>query len=304
MNKRQQNLFKNLVSQIEKIKKENVRQGSAGKKRYETSQRNFAKHLAEKYGSQNFRNIKDKHIESFLKERIEYDDVTLRTLKNDLAAIRKLHNNVNAKNEISGNKTFKEILKNARIGVGNDKLDRAWTDDEYEKALNVAENMQRDDAVNAMKLGREFGLRVHEATFLTKQDLREALKNGYLHLEKTKNAIKRDVPLENEQQREALEKVLESAKNERIFISHNQTHEHATESIKDWIYNNRDKFQNKELVSGIREKTDCGFHGLRHKYARDCYNVDVRRGLTGRQARIQVSHKLGHGRDQVTKVYL
>src|SRR5690625_2777137 len=117
MNKRQQNLFNNLVSQIERVKKENVRQGSSGKDRYETSQRNFAKHLATKYGSQNFRNVRDQHIESFLKERIEKDDVTLTTLKNDLSAIRKLHSNVNAKNEISENKIFEDILSSARVGA-------------------------------------------------------------------------------------------------------------------------------------------------------------------------------------------
>src|SRR5699024_8217436 len=65
MNMRKQNLFNNLVSQIERVKKENVRQGSAGKNRYESSQRNFAKHLSVNYCSQNFRNVRDLHIKSF-----------------------------------------------------------------------------------------------------------------------------------------------------------------------------------------------------------------------------------------------
>src|SRR5699024_2178492 len=162
----------------------------------------------------------------------------------------------------------------------------------------------RDDVVNAMKLAKNFGLRVHEATFLTKQNLRDTLKNGYLHLEKTKNTIMRDVPIENEQQREAIKEVLVNAKNERIFISHNQTYKKATESIKDWIYNNRDKFQDKNVIAGEREKTNLTYHGLRHKYAREQYHNHLKNGLTERQARIQVSHKLGHGRDEVTKVYL
>src|SRR5699024_9799208 len=210
MNRRQQNLFNNLVSQIERVKKENVRQGSAGKNRYETSQRNFAKHLAVNYGSQNFRNVRDLHIKSFLTERIEKDDVTLATLKNDLSAIRKLHSNVNAKNEISKNKVFEDILSTARVGASNDEIDRAWTEDEYNDALNVAENMtdDRSDVVNALKLARNFGTRIEEVVHLNKQQLREALKNNYLRLNITKGNIMRDVPIENKHQREALQEVL------------------------------------------------------------------------------------------------
>lgn len=306
MNKRQQNLFNNLVSQIERVKKENVRQGSSGKDRYETSQRNFAKHLATKYGSQSFKNIRDQHIESFLKERIERDDVTLTTLKNDLSAIRKLHVNVNAKNEISENKVFEDILSSARVGASNDEIDRAWTEDEYNDALSVAENMpdDRSDVINALKMARHFGTRVEEVVRLNKQQLREALNKGYLHLKITKNNIPRDIPVENEQQREALQEVLNNAKNERIFVTHNRTYTQAMQRIQDWVYNHRDKFQDKATQVGHREKSDCTFHGLRHKYAREQYNKNVRDGLTERQARIQVSHKLGHGRDEVTKIYL
>lgn len=83
---------------------------------------------------------------------------------------------------------------------------------------------------------------------------------------------------------------------------------HKKSIIKDWIANHREKFEDnvqKEIakIEG-REKTDCTFHGLRHRYARDRYNEEIQKGLTERQARIQVSHKLGHGRDEVTKVYL
>jgi|SRR5699024_8479908 len=309
MNKRQQNLFNNLVSQIERVKKENVRQGSGGKDRYETSQRIFAEHLATKYGSQNFRNVRDLHIESFLKERIERDDVTLTTLKNDLSAIRKLHANVNAKNEISENKVFEDILSQARVNDDNESVDRAWTEDEYNDALNIAENMQNDrsDVVNALKLARNFGTRIEEVVHLNKQQLREALKNNYLRLNITKGNIMRDVPIENDMQREALKEVLENAKNERIFINHKdaRTYEQAEQRVQDWIYNHRDKFQNKDIVlKDGREKANCTLHGLRHHYARERYEKELQKGLTERQARVQVSHRLGHGRDEVTKIYL
>src|SRR5699024_9568776 len=123
--------------------------------------------------------------------------------------------------------------------------------------------------INALKMARHFGTRVEEVVHLNKQQLREALNKGYLHLEITKNNIPRDVPVENEQQREALQEVLNNAKNERVFIAHNRTYGQAIQRIQDWVYNHRDKFQDKTTQVGHREKSDCTFHGLRHKYARE-----------------------------------
>src|SRR5699024_10659970 len=127
-----------------------------------------------------------------------------------------------AKNEISKNKVFEDILSTARVGASNDEIDRAWTEDEYNDASNVAENMtdDRSDVVNALKLARNFGTRIEEVVHLNKQQLREALKNNYLRLNITKGNIMRDVPIENKHQREALQEVLNNAKNERIFINH------------------------------------------------------------------------------------
>lgn len=45
-------------------------------------------------------------------------------------------------------------------------------------------------------------------------------------------------------------------------------------------------------------------HGLRHAYARERYKERVYAGLGEKQALTEVAELLGHGRDDVTRVYL
>src|SRR5699024_9218502 len=90
--------------------------------------------------------------------------------------------------------------------------------EEYKNALNLAENMNRNDVVNALKLAKNFGVRINEATALTSKQLEHALRDNYLHLENTKNGVPRDVPIENEEQRESLKEVLKNSEKGRIFI--------------------------------------------------------------------------------------
>jgi integrase/recombinase XerD len=46
------------------------------------------------------------------------------------------------------------------------------------------------------------------------------------------------------------------------------------------------------------------FHGLRHAYAREQYHERIDKGMSAREARQEVAELLGHGRDDVTRVYL
>lgn len=300
MTKRQQNLYKNLERQIDKTFKTNKRQAKTGNERYKNSCKEFAKHLAKKYASQNFRNIRDKHIQSFVKERKD-NQIDAKTIRNDLSAIRKLHSMIDAKHELPKNTE----LDLPAVENKENLIDRSWTEEEYKNALNLAENMNRNDVVNALKLAKNFGVRINEATALTSKQLEHALRDNYLHLENTKNGVPRDVPIENEEQRESLKEVLKNSEKGRIFIKHDVSHTKAKAKISDWIYNNRHKFEDKTIDhSNLREKSNLTFHGLRHKYARDNFNKNKGNGMTEKQAKFDVSHKLGHGRDAVTNKYL
>ena len=45
-------------------------------------------------------------------------------------------------------------------------------------------------------------------------------------------------------------------------------------------------------------------HGLRHSYARWQYEKGLESGMSAKEARLFVAEQLGHGRDDVTRVYL
>src|SRR5699024_2273118 len=263
--------FNHLYTQAEKhLVKNNKKQGFNGKQTYMRNVKAFVRHLDKNFGSNNFKNLNDKHIISFVNER--QNEVTTKTLLNELSAIRKLH-------ELLPKKRYKNLIKNEDLQINrsdldknNEKTERAWTGDEYKKGLELAQDMNRQDVVHAMKLAKNFGLRINETTALSRYQLKEALKNGFLSLENTKYNIQRDVQIDTKEQRQVIESVLKSTNNERIFIKNGLPHGKAKERISRWIRNHRDKFQNENSIVDGREKVDISFHGLRHSYARNSVN--------------------------------
>lgn len=306
MNKAQENLYKELQKQIENhMIKNNRRQAKNGKETYAKRCNAFAKHLAKNFGSRNFRNISDVHILSFVQER--KDKVEAKTLRNELSAIRKLHSLLPSKryDSLIENKAIDKLIGLPAVEKKEEFIDRSWNRDEYEKALNIAENMGREDVSNALRLTRHFGVRINEVTALTRQQLQESLKKGYIHITNTKNGVPRDIPVETNGARADIERILERNHNDRLFINHQSTHEQAKQRISNWIKNHRDKFQVKNMTgTNERTKVDCTLHGLRHMYARERFNEFKVQNMTDKQARINVSHRLGHGRDVVTNLYL
>lgn len=311
MTKTQHNIYNNLWKQAHKFFDWRTHhQGKRGTARYRDGVRAFCKHLAIQYRSKNFRNISDKHLASFV-EASQKAGISASTMKTDLSAIRKLHSMVPKTRYYltSENKDF-EIEQRENIGV-----DRAWRDSEVSEAINHAKIMNRQDVVWAIQCARSLGLRIEETTALTKAQIRESLVNGHIHLTITKGRIKRDVPL-NDWADRALRDMVANGKNEKIFIRHGRTHTQAIKSIQNWVYNHRnifmerqnlvmeeDKIYQKQLEIDY-ERPNLTFHGLRHAFARSQYNNIKRRGKSPKTARKQVSKLLGHGRDDVTRIYL
>src|SRR5699024_7971284 len=136
---------------------------------------------------------------------------------------------------------------------------------EVSKALDHAKIMNRKDVQWSIQCARSLGLRIEEVTALTKSDLRNALTNGYVHLTKTKGGIKRDIPLNPGAER-TFRDMVKNAQQEKIFIEHGRTHKQAMKSI--------------QTENALK------------------YTANLQ------EARQQVSTLLGHGRDDVTRIYL
>src|SRR5699024_1195526 len=193
--------FNNLYTQAEKhLVKNNKRQGFNGKQTYMRNVKAFVRHLDKNFGSNNFKNLNDKHIISFVNEL--QNEVTTKRLLNELSAIPKLQ-------ALLPKKWSKDLIKNEDLQINrcdldknNGKTERAWSGDEYKKGLELAQDMNRQDVVHAMKLAKNFGLRINETTALSRYQLKEALKNGFLSLENTKYNIQRDVQIDTKERSE------------------------------------------------------------------------------------------------------
>ncbi|ARU59969.1 hypothetical protein CBW65_02005 [Tumebacillus avium] len=306
MTEKQKRIYENLWHQVEKLfNYRNHDQGFRGTERYREGLRAFCKYLAIHYGSKNFRNISDQHLQSFIGAS-QRAGVSTKTIKTDLAAIRKLHMKVDrTRYKLSDNQGIGYHEKRSSRGV-----DRAWRDSEVRNAIALARSSGRYDVAWSLGIARYGGLRIEEATALSKTQIRDALRKGYITLRVTKGGIPRDVPLAAPVRmifREILEVPNSS---ERVFVRHGRTHHQAFKSIQNWIYNNREHFQERVILDSgyagqmkIDERPDLTYHGLRHSYAREQYELRVEAGFTQREARQEVAALLGHGRDDVTRIY-
>ena len=310
MTQRQQNVYNNLWQQAHKtFDWRTHHQGKRGTERYRNGVKAFCKHLAIQYSSKNFKNISDKHLESFVRASQEAG-VSASTIKTDLSAIRKLHSMLpKTRNKLSTDNKILGAEKRKIVGV-----DRAWKDSEALKASNLANSMGRNDVDWAIRCARTLGLRIEETTALTKSQIREALTNGrIIYLTNTKGGIARDVPLNNGAKR-VLREMLAKSNQERVFTGHGRTHKQVIKSIENWVQNHRGIFTEKEIREDSKEyaqqlgiddqRPNLTMHGLRHSYARWQYEKGLESGMSAKEARLFVAEQLGHGRDDVTRVYL
>lgn len=296
LTQKHQNLYENLWRQVEKIFDwRTYNQGRRGTERYREGARAFSKHLAKAYGSQNFKNISDKHLRSFVEDSKEAG-IGTSTIKTDLAAIRRMH-------RMLPKKRYDLTFKNKEIGAEQRQIkpsvDRAWRPDEVRAAVVHAENMGRQDVSWAIRITSSLGTRLEEVTALTRTQLRDAIQDGYVALTNTKGGIARDVPL-NTPARHVFSEILRTPGNERIFITHGRVHHQAMYRIQHWIGYHRGTFTKDDSD----QRGALTFHGLRHAYARQQFEARKGHGVTERRAKLEVAHLLGHGRDQVTNIYL
>lgn len=292
-------MYKNLEAQMEKVFREAVRdtRGTVSVKthyRYRDSVKKFLGFCAERFRLQKVKKIGDKHVRAYIEWRRE-NGIREKTIKEDLSAIRFFHRYTGARRELAPNEVF-GIGRTPQGGV-----DRAWTQGEYEKMLRLAEKLGRRDVVLTMRLARHAGLRIHECTRLSRSGAEEALRTGLLRV-KGKGGKVREVPLRPEAAGVLREACKGLGQHEKLFVPPGEKTHKVIKRIEGFIYRHRDK---------VTEKSDRGveitFHGLRHLYAREEYHNRAKKARgrwEERMARLEVSELLGHGRAEVTQIYL
>lgn len=291
MNKREENIYKNLNRQISKLAKHN-RQGSfKTKERYYQGLDRFCKFIAKEFGTQKFANIADKHLESYIKY-MQNKGLSSSTVKTDLAAIRFFHDKCSqTRNVLSDNSKFK-LEKRSFGGV-----DRSWSREEYKAFQELCINRGMDRVLSISILAKNEGLRIHETLKMNRSQVEKAMNTGILNIT-GKGGKEREVPLSQESKNMLQEHIQNVERGQKLFIREDEKTHLVIKQVQNFINRNREYFQENHRDVNIT------FHGLRHSYAKGQYKNALEKGLNDYQARLETSKLLGHERDDVTRIYL
>lgn len=285
------NYYLPMMMYVDKLHRHN-RQGSyKTRARYYEAMQRFCRFLAEVYRLERLANIAPKHIYAYV-TYLQEQEKSASTIKTDLSAIRFFHDLIpNARYELPGNG---DLLLQRRTFGG---VDRTWSAGEFERMLGLALEHGREDYVSIFYLGRFAGLRIHECFRIDTATASKAVKERTLTI-KGKGGLVRTVPLVPCVMERLRLHLAETARGHKLFVPDDmETHE-AIKELQLFIWRNRSLVQDEDSTRPMT------FHGLRHTYAAEKYQGFIDAGVTPFGARKGVSKLLGHGRDDVTNIYL
>ncbi len=283
--------YTNLLYQAEKLRRHN-RQGSyKTRERYFEAYKRFLRFLGEEYHLQKLSNISGKHLSayiSFMKDK----GYSASTVKTDLSAIRFWHDKISgAKYTLPQNTAF--TLKRREFG----KVDRTWSNEEFEKMRNECKKAGHDDYEACMVIARYAGLRIHEVLRIDTAIARKAVKSKVLTI-KGKGGKVRQVPINNAVEMELRKFLLKTPMGQKLFVPEEKESHTVIWDIQHFIASHRKK------ISDEGRETNLTFHGLRHTYASEKFKQLIAAGYSDAHAKKVVSKLLGHERPDVTKIYL
>jgi site-specific recombinase XerD len=243
-------------------------------------------------GVKNLKDLNEKAIQSYvshIQERVANMELSRKTAEGYISGLNRV---LEYTNEVLG-KNF-QTFSPSELGLSRGSfvyVDRAVSLETHQKFLSFLSEKQdiRAQALShSVNLQREFGLRLRESLAIKSTTIERALETGVLHLSKedgTKNSREREIHIRTEEQRETLQKTLDFMKENNLFSL--APTEHLREQYR-FAYEVK-----KEFESGTGEKFT--FHGERHAFAQAWIEAGV--------DRLTVSSWLGHGREEITKVY-
>lgn len=297
--------------QIEKVFRHTRQNSFATRDRYKDSCRQFGKFIHDHFKLQNVRNVSDKHVAAYVQQR-QQEGKAVKTIKNDLAAIRYLHDQIsNPRYSLSDNKKLQ-----SDYGLKLDKTpqitgDRAWTRGEYKQMKNIALQLGNQNAVDVMTMARTMGLRIAEAVSSRRSQAENALRTGIYQVQgEAKNGKHRSVPLSPEVKEVFLRRMRDTTRGGRLFVKPGEkTHRviNRLEKFLDYHRSKAETQEGRELRNELRENMELNkpltYHGLRYNYVQERMHQEQGKGFTEEQAAAIVSREVGHERIDVIKIY-
>lgn len=310
-----------IMNQMEKIFRHTRSNSFGTRARYESSCRKFIDFLDENFKMKNLRNLQDKHVVAYIKYR-QSAGVAPKTLKNDLGAIRYMHDMIpNVKYELSDNQSLTKQFSVSLAKTPAVKGNRAWTQQEYETMLNMTLEIYTKgdkgaetakDLFDVLILCRTMGLRITEAVAVTRSQAEQAMRSGIYQVKgEAKNGKWRQVPLSIDGRKVLEKRMKDVPRGERLFVKQNEKTHHAVNRLEKFLFSHRDKvvtIDGKELrtweMNGEFHTNELTFHGLRYGYVQGRIKEEMEKGFTYEQAASKVTQEVGHERLDVIKVYL
>ena len=215
------------------------------------------------------------------------------TIKTEASAIRFWHDQIpNAKHTLSSN----DDLSLERRQFGG--VDRTWSDAEFNNMLLECFGTQHRDYEACIVIARYAGLRIHEVMKIDTAIARDALKTGEINI-RGKGGLDRGVPI-NEQVRIVFRDALARTKpGQKLFIPEGKETHTVIKEFQRFIRTHRQRIPPPDSDRTAK----LTFHGLRHTYAAEQYTRLRLTGLSKKDANKGVAKLLGHGRDDVTRIY-
>ena len=287
-------IYHALLAQLDKLERHN-RQGSyKTRQRYYEAMQRFCKFLADTFHLQKLANTSGKHLVAYVRH-LQEGGKSASTVKMDLAAIRFWHDKISeAKYNLPSNADLSDQAPLERRRIGG--IDRHWTPEQFTAFVAACRGAGRDDYADIATITYYVGLRIHEVCRLDTAAVEAWERTGVLTV-KGKGGRVRSVPVEAGAAKQALrDRRAAVQRGHKLFVPDDTATDAYIYAFQSFLREHRpDQGTNPRPLT---------HHGLRHSYAIRQYQTAVDGGASEHRAKLDVSHLLGHGRADVTDVYL
>lgn len=236
-------------------------------------------------------NIAPKHLIAYILY-LQESGKAPSTIKTDLAAIRFYHDIMSAPRYTLPDNGELCLQQRTILGV-----DRTWSVQEFEAMLRLAAELGREDYVTILMLGWYEGLRIHECFRIDTATAAQALREQAITI-KGKGGLVRTIPLHPILEPRFRHHLEQTPRGGKLFVPDGVPTHQAIKALQAFIYLHRPYAQEPDSTRPMT------FHGLRHTCAARWYDAHIQAGDSPYAARKAVAELLGHGRDDVTKIYL
>ena len=287
-------IYRALIAQLDKLARHNRQESYKTRQRYYEAMQRFCRFLAEEYRLQKLTNISGKHLVDYVRH-LQENGKAASTIKTELAAIRFWHDQIsNTKHKLPSNADLADQAPLERRKLQG--IDRHWTPEQFTAFTSACREEGREDYAAIATLTFYVGLRIHEACRLDTAAVEAWERSGLLTV-KGKGGRVRSVPVEAGAAKQALrDRKAAVQRGHKLFVPDDVATDAYIHAFQAFLREHRpDQGTNPRPLT---------HHGMRHSYAARQYRAAVDSGASEYRAKLDVSHLLGHGRADVTDVYL